>query len=672
MRGGGFSELHDLANAFNRLVEREHTAKAQLVASQQDLADRARLLAESQRIAHICSWQRDLRTQEVKWTEEAREILGIDTTYVDGEGTVFIDLVHPDDRAAFMAAREASYCGDGPTAIKHRIIRPDGELRFCVTRSVAKVEENGRAVVMAGTLQDVTDQEIAERADAEQRRILEMAGRIARFGGWTVDVGTWRVTWSREMCALHGLPEGATPTLQQVLAFIVAEDREKMTRAMMACINQGTPYDEECRVENAQGNVLWVRTVGEAVRDENGNIVKLAGALQDLTTQKNVEEMLRHTQRLEAVGKLTGGVAHDFNNMLTVIIGAAQIMVDRVSNDPMLSKLADMTLTAANRGAKLTSRLLAVAQRQTLAPKPTDLVGLLLGMENLLRRAIGEDIELEINSPANLSRAMIDPNELENAILNLCINARDAMPDGGVLRIDVEECWLGESMTRKNGSVLPGTYVMVSISDTGHGMDQATVSRCFEPFFTTKEEGRGSGLGLSMVFGFVKQSNGHIELDSEVGVGTTIKLYLPVVTGDVELEEEPEDLGTAESGNEFVLVVEDDDLVAASLESKLERLNYRVEVARNGPEAMRILRQHPDIDLLLTDIVMPGGMNGRRLAKEAGQLRPGLSVVLMSGYSDQLTATEGAEGPKILLRKPFTREQLAAALRRALETADTV
>jgi len=384
------------------------------------------------------------------------------------------------------------------------------------------------------------------------------------------------------------------------------------------------------------------------------------------TAIDDLHARLRQSQKMEAIGQLTGGVAHDFNNLLTVILGSAELLVERLGKDPESRSLAEMTANAAERGAELTNRLLAFARRQPLDPRPTDINRQIADMDRLLRRTLGEHVEIEVVQAGGLWKAMIDAGQLENAILNLCINARDAMPDGGRLTVETANVRLDAAYAASQSEVEPGQYVMVAVSDTGIGMDAATLERAFEPFFTTKDVGKGSGLGLSMVYGFAKQSGGHVRIYSEAGQGTTVKLYLPRAETDqapVAAAAEP----AIEKGKERILLVEDDDLVRGHVARQLDTLGYEVVAVANGPDAIEALRQRADIDLLFTDIVMPGGMNGREVAERAKALRPGLPVLFTSGYTENAIVHQGRLDRGVhLLQKPYRRQELAAKVRQAL------
>lgn len=394
----------------------------------------------------------------------------------------------------------------------------------------------------------------------------------------------------------------------------------------------------------------------------------------EIRERMQVEEALRQAQKMEAIGQLTGGVAHDFNNLLTIIMGSLD-SIRRQLDDPAkeldvarLRRLQGMAFHGAERAATLTSRLLAFARRQPLKPEPLDVNKLATGLTDLLQRSLGERIELETVSAAGLWLAKADRAELESALVNVAINARDAMPDGGKLTIETANTWLDEEYVGSlTEPVPPGQYVMLAVTDTGHGMDRRTLDRVFEPFFTTKGVGKGTGLGLSQVYGFVRQSGGHIRIYSEPGAGTTIRLYLPREV-DPRAEASQAQLETvADGGSETILVVEDHDALRDYSTSVLRELGYQVLEASGGEKALEVLKIRRDVQLLFTDVVMPG-LNGRQLADEAMRLRPELKVLFTTGYTRNAIVHNGRLDPGVdLIGKPFTFGALAAKVRQILD-----
>lgn len=408
-------------------------------------------------------------------------------------------------------------------------------------------------------------------------------------------------------------------------------------------------------------------SVGEAKQDGSSIFV---GIIHDITSRKQSEALLVQAQKMEAVGQLSGGIAHDFNNLLTVIIGNAEAISDLLKPRPDLLRYINMIVAAGERGAELTQRLLAFSRRQTLLPVEVNCNQLVNEMQQMLLRTLREDISIKTELEADLWSAFADPSQLESAILNLTINAQDAMPEGGSLIISTANVPLDEHYQITNPEVPPGYYVMISVTDTGEGMSPDVLKKVFEPFFTTKEVGKGSGLGLSMVYGFVKQSNGHVSIYSEPKLGTTVRIYLPstVKKADGETSFQRHSNEHAPGGQETILIAEDDDFVRAYAVHCLESLGYKVISASSGHEALSLLSQGSNPDVLFTDIVMPGGMNGLELAEHARRLRPQLKILLTSGYAlDALTSRGRLEVGTAVLHKPYRKTLLAQHLRRIID-----
>jgi PAS domain S-box-containing protein len=400
------------------------------------------------------------------------------------------------------------------------------------------------------------------------------------------------------------------------------------------------------------------------------------GILRDLTSQKReqaertkLEAQLHQAQKMEAIGNLTGGMAHDFNNLLGVIIGNIDLLRDLRKDDAEVDELSREALQAAFRGADLTRRLLAFARQQPLRPQCVDVNELVSGITQLLSRTLGEDIEVALDLAPHLWPTVVDAAQLEASITNLATNARDAMPDGGRLMVITGNRYLDADYAAQQTEVVPGGYVMIEVSDTGVGMTREVMDRIFEPFFTTKSRDKGTGLGLSMVFGFIKQSGGHISVYSEPRIGTTFRLFLPRMTGDVSTVEESTVVPLVHGRGETVLVVEDNAALRRVVVRQLVELGYRVVAAEHAMAGLRLLEQQ-SIDLLLTDLVMPGGMNGRELARRARQRWPAIKVIFTSGFSEARLIGDAADALSSrvpLLSKPYRKEELANAAREALD-----
>ena len=421
--------------------------------------------------------------------------------------------------------------------------------------------------------------------------------------------------------------------------------------------------------KDLEGNTIWSEIVATSVKDKDGNITAALELVIPITERKKLEAQLRQAQKMEAIGQLAGGIAHDFNNALTLIKTCSELtLFDLKESDPLREKI-EMILEATNRSADLAHRLLAFSRRQVMEMKVLDLNNLLKDLDKMLRRVIGEDIELVNVLAEDLGRVKVDPGQVEQVVLNLALNAKDAMPRGGKLTIETANVELDETYSRTHVDVIPGRYVMLAVSDTGIGMTPEIKNRLFEPFFTTKEKGKGTGLGLAMVYGIVKQSGGNIWIYSEAGMGTTFKVYLPRV--DEPLEEKKKrkpSEGELPRGGETVLAVEDNKDVRRMAAQILRRQGYRVLEAANGGEALLVCEKlKEEIHLLLTDVVMPG-MSGRELAHRLSFLRPEMKILYMSGYSDDSIVSYGILNEKVgFIPKPFSLEALVNQVREVLD-----
>jgi PAS domain S-box-containing protein len=456
--------------------------------------------------------------------------------------------------------------------------------------------------------------------------------------------------------------------------FYAPEDRAagQPEQALAIAAREGRYENESWRVRK-DGTRFWASIVVDRILDRSGKLIGFAKVTQDMTEKKRAQEELEQaraalaqSQKMEAIGQLTGGVAHDFNNLLTVITNGLDLLAGPMRDEAQKRRIIESAQRAAERGARLTQQLLAFARRQPLRPEIHDINRLIGGFEAVLRRACPEPIEVEVTPSSAALAANIDGAQFETALLNLVVNARDAMPRSGILRISTGSARINAAQAKAMSGIAPGDYVKVSISDTGEGMSAEVQSRAFEPFFTTKDIGKGSGLGLSQVYGFVAQSGGHVAIDSKPGAGTTVTLHLPAARPPEERE--AADRKTAEKGWAMgrILVVEDDpDVLDVTVET-LRNFGYEVLTAPDARSGLSVLRREPDIDVLFTDIVMPRGMNGVELAREAARLRPQLRILLASGYPKAALSSEhgiAADSEFAFLSKPYRGSELAQKLR---------
>jgi len=507
------------------------------------------------------------------------------------------------------------------------------------------------------------------RAEAdlrEQSLHLREAQRLANLGSWDWDVVRNEVTWSDQLFDIYGLATGAfTGTIDDFIERLHVDDRERVRGQIGASLKSGRGFRDEERIVRPDGEVRHLQTTGEVVKDENGNVVRMLGICLDVTERKNAEnalqdarEQLAQAQKLEALGQLTGGIAHDFNNLLMIVSGHAQLMRKRLS-EPRDKQAIEAIHAAANRGEKLTRQLLAFSRRQRLTPVVVDLRQRIEAVREMLSASLRGNIELVVDVEDKVWPVEVDLGELELALVNIAVNARDAMPQGGRITL------AARNVVLKPGSAagsLDGDYVALAIIDTGDGIPPDVLSKIFEPFFTTKPVGKGTGLGLSQVHGFAHQSGGAVTVNSEPGQGTVVTIYLPRCPAQTAADTADPHV-SAESAEGTILVVEDSREVAEVTTTLLEQLGYRVVRAENAAEALRHLQQGVEVDLMLSDIVMPGGMNGIDLAEACKERYPGIPVLLTSGYSE---AAREAEDRFVILRKPFELGALEAALRSEL------
>ncbi len=523
-----------------------------------------------------------------------------------------------------------------------------------VDRSRAELEaEMARRQAVANELGD---------SEARHRRVIE----LIQDAIWIHTDGRL-VFANRHAAQLFGAERAEDLVGRAIGELVHPEDLAKARERTRRVVEEGRPAPPlEMRFVGAGGRTMYLDVQAVPLTYLGKPSVMACG--RDVTQRRQTDEQLRQSQKSEAVGQLAGGIAHDFNNILTVIIGNLELAADTAGSSPDLQEAIQRALTGAEKGSALTHRLLAFSRRQPLQPETVGINRLVAGMIDLLRRSLGEDIEIETRLDEHLWPAIADAGQLENALLNLAINARDAMPDGGKLTIETANAHLDAEYAERSTEVTPGDYAMLAVTDTGIGMSREVIQRAFEPFFTTKDVGKGSGLGLSMIYGFIKQSGGHARIYSEPGHGTTVRLYLPRAPDAAAAEPTlANDEIAGAPARETILVVEDQPEVRALAVSQLASFGYRVLEAENGPNALEVLRADPGIDLLFTDVVMPGGTTGWQLAVEAQNLRPGLKVLFTSGYTEVSSTHRGRLGKGAqLLSKPYRKADLARKVREVL------
>jgi PAS domain S-box-containing protein len=530
-------------------------------------------------------------------------------------------------------------------------------------RFVAPHRIGGQVVGRVGTYRDISESVRTAAALEQHRAFLEKAQEVAHVGSWVVELdGSGTLGWSAETHRMFGVSQAEFPgTSAAFFGFVHPDDLAAVRRAGEEAINAGTPYDIDHRIVRADGEVRWVHERADIVRDASGAALRMIGTVQDITDRRRLEEQLRQAQRLEAIGRLAGGVAHDLNNALTTIAGYTELALGTLDERHPARPDVQEIRRAAERAESVTRQLLAFSRKQLLAPRVFSLNESVANLGRLLERLIGNDIQLHTALGDDLPSIYGDPGQIEQAILNLAVNARDAMPDGGRLTFDVAAVDVDEALARTHQPMPAGRYVVLSVADTGHGMTPDVQAHIFEPFFTTKDIGKGTGLGLAMVYGTVQQSGGFIFVDSDPARGSTFRLYFPPAAPTRDAQ--PHGTAAGTSPETTILVVEDEAPVRNLVVAALGQEGYRVLHASSAHDALDIAAAHAGpIDLLLTDANMPG-MNGIALATRLVQQRPAIRVMVMSGYTEVDITVASVKQPVALLAKPFTLRELRQRMR---------
>jgi len=553
-------------------------------------------------------------------------------------------------------------------------IRKDGA-RIYVTVSVSPIRDaQGKVVGASSIKRDVTERRQAAEALSKSQERLKLALKAARMGTWQLDIPTNSLSWDEGMRQLYGLGPGAAVThYDHFLQRVHQDDRVFVAAAVQQAFEGSGGVDYEFRIVLPDGRVRWLADQGRAVRDQGGTWLYLTGVCLDITERRHMEERLRQSQRMDSVGQLAGGIAHEANNMMSVVLGCADYVLQRDDLLPAVREDVDQIWRAAKRTAGITQQLLAFSRRQVLQPQILDLNATVRSLEPILSRTLGEIRALRIHLSPTLGPVRADPGQLEQVLINLALNARDSMPEGGRLTIETTTVALDQAYAAEKSvaTLKPGEYAVLVVSDTGHGMDRATIGRIFEPFFTTKAVGQGTGLGLSTVYGIVKQSGGFIWVYSEPGLGTTFKVYLPVATTSPDLLTIRAPAPSARA-DETVLVAEDEEMVRGIMARTLRECGYVVLEAGNGREALaRAEAQGGCISLVVADVVMPD-MGGREMAVRLAERWPEVPVLFTSGYTGLDVVRRGLLGEgQEFLQKPLAPEVLANKVREMVDARET-
>ncbi|MCW8933280.1 MAG: PAS domain-containing protein [Gammaproteobacteria bacterium] len=538
---------------------------------------------------------------------------------------------------------------------------------WVATTIVPFMGENKKPISYMAMTTDITEQK-------STKSNLTRAQKMVHIGSWEYDLIRNKLHWSNEIFKIFEIDEDEfSVTYEMFVDVIHPDDRAMVEKAYKNSVKSGVPYEIEHRLLMKDGRVKIVREQCETYYDENGKPLRSMGVVHDITQSKHTEEALRRSQKMDAVGQLTGGIAHDFNNIMGIILGNIELLELQSIQDEKITKRMHPIKKSAERAVNLTRQLLSFSRRKADQLSVVNINDQLSEMKSLIEHSITPEIEVVYQFGENLWITKIDPGDFQDAVINIVINARDAMDRSGHLTIESSNCHLDEKYCLRNPDVKQGDYVQLIISDNGKGMSIKQQERVFEPFYTTKAEGSGTGLGLAMVFGFIERSEGHIKVYSEIGIGTTFRIYLPRAykTDDLVIESAEEDSESLLRGNETILVVDDEEGLRELARDTLEYLGYKVLISSNGKKALQVLEANPHINLVFSDIVMPGGINGYELAEQVAEKYPQLKILLTSGYTQKAVARNGqARFAVNLLSKPYSRQELAKRIRDMLEEAE--
>jgi PAS domain S-box-containing protein len=608
-------------------------------------------------------------------SESVRQLYGVSPQEAMAYPNLIYRRIHPDDIERLRRAEDLAIKDCSTFRIEARLLDVTGTIRWSAFVSTPKRMADG-TTVFDGIEFVITNLKHAEGALAESERELKEAQHLAALGSWTLDLKTDRLHWSDEVYRIFELaPKTFNASLQGFLDAIHPDDRELVRQAYADSIANRASYSIEHRLRMPDGRIKYVQEHSRTYYDDDGKPSRSVGTVQDVTKDKeaaleraNLEVQLQRAQRMESIGRLAGGVAHDFNNMLGVIIGHVELALEDLPDDQPIHANLQEIVKAARRSKDLTRQLLAFARKQTIAPRVIDVNETVKSMLRMLRRLIGEDIELRWHPATELWPVKVDPSQLDQILVNLCVNSRDAIKDVGKITIETQNTTVDHEYSAQRAEVTPGEYVRLSVSDDGCGMDRETMEHIFEPFFTTKDSGKGTGLGLATVHGIAHQNHGFINVYSEPGQGTTFAIYLPRDPGEKRAAGSELSTVTPVGGDEMILLVEDEPALLSVFAVMLGRYGYRVLSADGPSEALRLAAQHANqVRLLISDVVMPG-MNGRDLAKRVSDLVPGVKRLFVSGYTANVIVHHNVLDEGVwFIQKPFTETELAIKVRQVLD-----
>ena len=663
-----FQQLEAYYPPWNRWFEnRIYPSPDGLVIFFQDVTERkyaeerirqeVRVRTKAEEMAHFGVWEWNPGTNHVQWSDELYRIYGLNHDTFGASFEAYLARVHPDDRGRVRATIERALGENTNVTFDERIVRGDGTTRYLHSWAGVRTDEKGKPGLVGACL-DTTELFEATTELRRSQAWLRAALEAAAIGLWEWDILRNTVTWSKDVEKLFGIEPGSfSGTYDAYLALIHPDDRERLDSTVRASVARGGEYEILHRVVASDGSIRWMEGRGHVLTDEQGRRVRMAGSVADVTHRRALEEGVRQSQKMEAIGRLAAGVAHDFNNLLTVILSVTEVLAHSSGIDESARQGVDEIVGAAKRASVLTRQLLTLSRQQSAGIGPIDLNDIIDSSATMLRRLLPENVRLIVELESKLWSVRGDAGQIEQVLLNLVVNARDAMPRGGEIRI-----------TTRNDGVAPGPdfrahLVTLSVRDTGTGMSPETRARVFEPFFTTKPVGEGTGLGLTMVYGIVRQLGGSIDLETAPGQGTTFTLKIPAQPSALEIAAPASPDNQPSGVGETVLLVDDQDAIRRTLSRLLAMLGYRVVEAGDAEAALQLVDAPGTghVDVLLTDVGMPS-MNGVELAKKIRSTHPDIGVVFMSGYAE--SAPGELTGPRMAsLAKPFSSSEISTALR---------
>jgi PAS domain S-box-containing protein len=657
--------INELARKFGAMIEHKRVEEA--------IRNSEKNLREAQRVAHVGSWDLNVATGDLYWSDETYRIYGFKPQEFKPTFEKFSSILYPEDKERVRQSVDAAL-RDGPDYdIDFRFVRPEGEIAWVHCEGEVTRDERGEPIRFFGTQIDITERKRAEEARRESETKYRFLVENLPQKVFLKDAQSTYISCNEKYARDLGIRPEDIPGKtdhdfypKELAEKYRADDRRIMSVGIM----------EELEEKYIQaGKEFWVHTVKTPIGGAEGDVTGILGIFWDITERMQAEKVLRETedqlrqsQKLEGIGRLAGGIAHDFNNMMTVVTGYGEILRNKMERDDPRTENIEEIIKAGSRATDLTRQLLAFSRKQVLKPEPVNLNKVVGNIEKMLRRLLGEDIDIVFKAQPGLGIIQADKSQIEQVLVNLAVNARDAMPNGGKLTVETADVDLDEKFASSHVAVEPGPYAMLAVTDSGCGMDEETRSKLFEPFFTTKGPGKGTGLGLSTVYGIVKQSGGDIWVYSEPGKGTAFKIYLPRVEEKDVVKIKTDQRHTISRGKETILLVEDDAAVRQVTIAMLEGGGFTILEAGDGDEAWRICEGHKgNIDLLLSDVVMPG-MSGRELAEQIEKSSPDMKVLFMSGYTDNAIQHHGVlDSETAFIEKPFSPASLTRKIRDVLD-----